>query len=101
MDISRTLKKIQTFFWWPKMREGVYKYVNICNVCQRSKAFTMQLGGLLQHQVVGHGLEHNSWEHETNLIVEILREYWNFLVCLHALLSHHGVRRESLHNILP
>ena len=48
MDISKTLKKIQTRFWWQKMKEDVQIYVNACTVCQRSKAPTSQPGRLLQ-----------------------------------------------------
>ncbi len=48
MGISKTLKKIQTRFWWPKMREDAQTYVNSCDVCQRSKAPTTQPGGLSQ-----------------------------------------------------
>ena len=33
MGISKMLKKIQTCFWWPKLREDVHKYVNSCDVC--------------------------------------------------------------------
>ena len=48
IGISKTLKKIQTRFWWPKMMEDVQKYVKACNVCQRSKALPTQPGGFLQ-----------------------------------------------------
>ena len=48
MDISKTLKKIQTRFWWQKMKDDVQKCVHSCDVCQRSKALTTQPGRLLQ-----------------------------------------------------
>ena len=33
MDIFKMLKKIQIFFWWPKMKTNIFKYVNFCDVC--------------------------------------------------------------------
>jgi hypothetical protein len=48
MDITKTLKQIETNFWWPKLRDDVKTYVNTCDVCQRSKASTTKIAGLLQ-----------------------------------------------------
>ena len=50
---------------------------------------------------LGYGLEHNSWEPESNLTPEILREYWDFVVRSNERLSRHGVGCESLPDILP
>ena len=43
MSITKTLKHIETNFWWPKLRDDVKTYVNICDVCQRSKAFATRI----------------------------------------------------------
>ena len=48
MGITKTLKQIETNFWWPKLRDDVKTYVNTCDVCQRSKASTTRIAGLLQ-----------------------------------------------------
>ena len=40
MDIMKTLKQVETNFWWPKWRDDIKTYVNICDVCQRSKTST-------------------------------------------------------------
>ena len=43
MDIRKTLKQVETNFWWPKLRDDVKTYVNTCDVCQRSKASTIRM----------------------------------------------------------
>ncbi len=48
MGITKTLKQVETNFWWPKLRDDVKTYVNTCDVCQRSKASTTRIAGLLQ-----------------------------------------------------
>lgn len=48
MGITKTLKQVETRFWWPSLRDDVKKYVNSCDVCQRSKASTTRIAGLLQ-----------------------------------------------------
>jgi len=48
MGITKTLKQVETRFWWPSLRDDVKKYVNSCDVCQRSKASTTKIAGLLQ-----------------------------------------------------
>lgn len=32
MGVFKMLKKIQTHFWWPKLRNDVQNNVNFCNV---------------------------------------------------------------------
>ena len=48
MGITKTLKQVETNFWWPKLRYDVKTYVNTYDVCQRSKASTTRIVGLLQ-----------------------------------------------------
>ena len=48
IGITKTLKQVETRFWWPSLRDDVKKYVNSCDVCQRSKASTTKIAGLLQ-----------------------------------------------------
>ena len=43
MDITKTLKQVETNFWWPKLRDDVKTYVNTCDVCQCSKASTIRM----------------------------------------------------------
>jgi hypothetical protein len=50
---------------------------------------------------LGYGLEHNSWEPESNLSPEVLKEYWDSVVRANERLSRHGVGCESLPDILP
>ena len=47
MDIMKTLKQVETNFWWPKWRDDIKTYVNICDVCQRSKTSTTRTTWLL------------------------------------------------------
>jgi hypothetical protein len=48
-----------------------------------------------------YGFEHNSWEPESNLSIEVLKEYWDSIVRANERLSRHGVGCESLLDILP
>ena len=47
MGIAKTLKQVETNFWWPKLRDDVKTYVNTCDVCQRSKTATTRIAVLL------------------------------------------------------
>lgn len=38
LSFYKTLQKIQTHYYWPKMRKDVSDYVRICHVCKASKA---------------------------------------------------------------
>jgi hypothetical protein len=38
MDITKTLKQVETRFWWPSLRDDVKQYVNSCDVWQCCKA---------------------------------------------------------------
>ena len=42
----------------------------------------------------GYELKHNTWESESNLSHEVLKEYWDFSVCTNERLSHDGVGLE-------
>jgi hypothetical protein len=42
---------------------------------------------------LGYALEHNSWEPECNLSVEILKEYWDAVAKSEDILTRHGVKR--------
>ena len=48
MGITKTLKQVETNFWWLKLREDDKTYVNTCDVCQRRKTYTTRMVGLLQ-----------------------------------------------------
>ena len=48
LDITKTLKQVETNFWRPKLRDDVKTYMNICDVCQRNKAFTTRMARLVQ-----------------------------------------------------
>ena len=48
MGITKTLKQVETNFWWPKLKDDVKTYVNTHDICQRSKASTTKIVGLLQ-----------------------------------------------------
>ena len=45
---------------------------------------------------LGYGLEHHSWEPKSNLSREVLKKYWDSIVCNNELLSCHGLGCESL-----
>ena len=35
--IDKTLGKLSRFFFWPKMKENVQRYMNKCRICQHVK----------------------------------------------------------------
>ena len=43
---------------------------------------------------LGYALEHNSWEPECNLSVEVLKEYWDAVAKSEDRLTHKGVKRD-------
>jgi hypothetical protein len=43
---------------------------------------------------LGYALEHNSWELECNLSVEVLKEYWDSVAKSEDRLTRHGVKRD-------
>ncbi len=45
--IIRTLKQVETTFWWPGFRADVVRYVRTCNSCQRNKSATAKPVGFL------------------------------------------------------
>ena len=36
-DIDKTLEQLRHFYYWPRMRRDVQRYVNRCKVCQLVK----------------------------------------------------------------
>ena len=48
MDITKTLKQVETNFWWPKLRDDVKTYAKTCDVCQHNEASITKMAGLLQ-----------------------------------------------------
>ena len=46
--VERTYAKMHTHLYWPKMLEGVRKYIASCDTCQRNKASQLAKAGLLQ-----------------------------------------------------
>lgn len=36
--VYKTLQKIKTHFYWPKMQQDIYRYVRSCETCKASKA---------------------------------------------------------------
>ncbi|CAL1390315.1 unnamed protein product [Linum trigynum] len=46
--IERTYRRLATHFYWPAMLEDVKRFVHACDVCQRAKAQSLSLAGLLQ-----------------------------------------------------
>ena len=53
---------------------------------------------------LGYALEHNSWEPECNLSVEVLKEYWDAVAKSEDMLTRKGVKRDreapAAHNYL-
>ncbi|OMJ11692.1 Transposon Tf2-6 polyprotein [Smittium culicis] len=48
----RTLDKIKTNFFWPKMSRDVFGYIQSCRICQLTKHSTLQAPGDLQPIIV-------------------------------------------------
>ncbi|GJY89117.1 ty3-gypsy retrotransposon protein [Tanacetum coccineum] len=46
--MQRTLARVSSTFYWPKIRETVLEYVAQCTICQATKPFTTAPQGLLQ-----------------------------------------------------
>src|SRR3954454_1766881 len=46
--VEYTYAKMHTHLYWPKMLEGVWKYIASCNTCQRNKVSQLAKVGLLQ-----------------------------------------------------
>ena len=44
---------------------------------------------------LGYALEHNSWEPEYNLSVEVLKEYWDAVAKLEDRLTRKGVKHDG------
>ena len=48
VGVTKTYKRVQVNFWWPKMQGSIKSYIKSCEICQRSKAPTLKPAGLLQ-----------------------------------------------------
>lgn len=48
LDITKTLKQVETIFWWPSLRDDVKSSMNSYDVCQCSKVFSARIAYLLQ-----------------------------------------------------
>nr|GEV58696.1 retrotransposon protein, putative, unclassified [Tanacetum cinerariifolium] len=48
----KTLKRLYSNFFWPKMKQGVYTYVQNCLICQQAKYQSLAHAGLLQLQSI-------------------------------------------------
>lgn len=49
--VYTTMKRIQTLFYWPNMKNTVLEFVRKCSTCQKCKYYTSALPGLLQQLV--------------------------------------------------
>lgn len=47
LGVTKTLKMLERFFWWPSMRADVEAYVRTCDSCQRVKPRNHSPAGLL------------------------------------------------------
>ena len=45
--MNTTLEKVERFFYWPKMRKDVFRYVTKCPLCQKVNAPRGKQAGLL------------------------------------------------------
>lgn len=46
--IDATVKRIQTLFYWPKLKQSVVNFIRKCIVCQKCKADLQTYPGLIQ-----------------------------------------------------
>ena len=46
--VTRTLEKVQRYYWWPAVRRDVEDYIRTCTSCQVNKPDNQAPGGLLQ-----------------------------------------------------
>ena len=46
--VTKTLKAVESKFWWPSWRKDVIHYVTTCNSCQRNKSSNSKPQGLLK-----------------------------------------------------
>ncbi|MCI36826.1 hypothetical protein A2U01_0058049, partial [Trifolium medium] len=46
--ITRTLARLSSQFYWPKMRDDVRTYIQQCTICQQAKTTNTLPAGLLQ-----------------------------------------------------
>lgn len=43
----KTLARIQDYYYWPKMRQDILKYVRYCKICQSQKLANTKTMGLM------------------------------------------------------
>src|SRR6201986_4757735 len=55
---AKTLELVMRNFWWPRQSEFVYRYVDGCDLCQRSKPRRQKPFGPLQPLEIPEGLFH-------------------------------------------
>ena len=48
MGVSKTLQLIKRYYWWPRMKQDVAKYIKHCPSCQRCKSTNDKSSGLLK-----------------------------------------------------
>ena len=46
--LTKTLQNIKRSYWWPKMRERIKRWIQICDSCQKNKPYQLKTQGLLQ-----------------------------------------------------
>ena len=46
--LTKTLQNIKRSYWWPKMRERIKKWIQICDSCQKNKPYQLKKQGLLK-----------------------------------------------------
>jgi hypothetical protein len=55
LGVDKTLEKLQRYYYWPKMVKLVRRYLESCDVCQRTKPLSQPPAGLLQPLPVPRG----------------------------------------------
>ena len=48
VGVTKTIKLVERFFWWPGMQKDVTRYVTHCPICQRDKPRNTKTPGLLR-----------------------------------------------------
>ena len=48
LEIDKTIEATTRFYYWPKMKKDIKKYIQTYNTCQRNKPSNQYSAGLLQ-----------------------------------------------------
>jgi hypothetical protein len=48
VGVDKTIKNVQSAFWWPTLQRDVTEYVKTCHSCQRNKSSNQKPGGMLR-----------------------------------------------------